>query len=206
MEFKKKIEIWLSSKSNKAKLITILGLIGICLIAFSSLLPSKKSLNKNKEEKFNSSSKKLDDYVNNLENKIDNMVKQIEGVGNSKVLITMEKGIENVYANSEKKLSNSNENLSGTPSKRSDIQRDVVVIDGNEGKQALIITQKEPTVKGVVVVCEGAGNGTVVKNVTDAVSKALNIKCNKVAVIKGNPGKNKSKIKKQKEQNNNEKI
>lgn len=188
MEFKKKIEVWLSSKSNKAKLITILGIIGICLIALSSLFPSQKKP-KNKDEKIKTSSTNLEDYVMNLENKIDNIVRQIEGVGNSKVLITMEKGIENVYANSEKKLSNSNENLSGTPSQRNDIQRDVVIIDGDNGKQALIVTQKEPTVKGVVVVCEGAGNFKVNKYVTEAVSKSLNIKFNRIAVIKGNPKK-----------------
>lgn len=189
MEFKKKFEVWISSKSNKAKLITILGLIGICLIALSSLFPSKETSKKHNKEQTEATSTNLENYVNSLESKIDAMVKQIEGVGNSKVLITMEKGIENVYANSEKKLSNSNENLSGAPSQRNDIQRDVVVIDGNNGKQALIVTQKEPTVKGVVVVCEGANKGSVAKNVTDAISKSLNIKCNKISVVKGNPAK-----------------
>lgn len=195
MEFKKKFELWVSSKSNKAKLITILGLFGICLIALSSLFPAKETSKKHNEELTNSNSTSLENYVNCLELKIDNMVRQIEGVGNSKVLITMEKGIENVYANSEKKLTNSNENLSGAPSQRNDIQRDVVVIDGNNGKQALIVTKKEPTVKGVVVVCEGASNGSVAKNVTDAISKSLNIKCNKISVVKGNPSKNNLKIK-----------
>ena len=94
MEFKKKFELWVSSKSNKAKLITILGLFGICLIALSSLFPAKETSKKHNEELTNSNSTSLENYVNCLELKIDNMVRQIEGVGNSKVLITMEKGIE----------------------------------------------------------------------------------------------------------------
>lgn len=69
-------------------------------------------------------------------------------------------------------------------SKKNDLQKDVVVIDGNKGKKALMITQKEPTIKGVLVVCQGADNVHVVKQITDAVSKSLNIKKNRLSVVK----------------------
>ncbi len=198
MDFKKKIDDILSSKSKKAKLLTLLALIGICLIATASFFPSNKKNPKNNNENENEKQffkKTNDEYVNELEKKIDSMVSHIEGVGNSKVTITMENGIENIYANSEKKTSNSNENISGNPTQRNDTQRDVVLVDGNNGKQALIVTQKEPTVKGVVVVCQGADNDLVRKRVTDAVSKTLNIKTNRLSVVKGNPMKNKIKHK-----------
>ena len=52
-------------------------------------------------------------------------------------------------------------------------------------------TQKEPTVKGVVVVCEGADNSVIVNRVTDAVTKSLNIKTNRISVVKKQQTKNK---------------
>ena len=186
MDFKKIFENLFASNTKKTKLITFLALLGIMLITLASFWPTNKN-SKNKTLKNNFVETDINLYANQLENKINNIIKKIEGVGNCKVLITMENGIENIYANSEKKISNLNDNMSGMPTKQSDIQRDVALVDGNEGKQALMITQKEPTVKGVVVVCQGAENGLVAKRVTDAVSKALHIKINRLSVVKGNP-------------------
>ncbi len=186
MNFKKKIELALSSKSKKNKIILILILLGLGLLTISSFY-TQKTNNQETNKPSTALITPTETYVKQLEEKINFMVNQIEGVGQAQVTITMENGVENIYANSEKKLTNSNENLSGAPSQRNDVQRDVVVIDGVNGKQALIVTQKEPTVKGVVVVCEGAENGTVAKRVTDAVSKALHIKTNRLSVVKGSP-------------------
>ena len=186
MNFKKNFENLISSNSKKTKLITFLALLGILLITLASFIPTNKNT-KNKNLKNNSTETDINTYTNKLENKINNIVKQIEGVGNCKVLITMENGIENIYANSEKKMSNLNENISGTPSQHNDVQRDIVLIDGNEGKQALMVTLKEPPVKGVVIVCQGAENELVAKRVTYAVSKALKITINRLSVVKGNP-------------------
>lgn len=186
MDFKKNFENLFSSNTKKAKLITFLALLGILLITLASFMPPGKN-EKTKNSKNNYTETDINKYTDQLEKKINEIVKQIDGVGNCKVLITMENGVENIYANSEKKMSNSNENLTGTPSHHNDIQRDVVLIDGNDGKQALMVTQKEPTVKGVVVVCQGAENDLVAKRVTDAVSKALHIKINRLSIVKGNP-------------------
>jgi len=70
-------------------------------------------------------------------------------------------------------------------SKRDDIQKDVVIIDGTQGKQALIVTQKEPTIRGVIIICEGADNPKTVADVVNSVSKCLNIGTNRLSVVKG---------------------
>ncbi len=186
MELKKYIDKIMSSK-DKTKYIVITGMIGILLIAISTLIP------KNSDGKTENSILKnvtAETYVAQLEKKINSMISQIEGVGSSEVVITLENGIENVYANSERKTSDCNENISGKSTNRNDTQHDVVIIDGSGGKQALVITQKEPTVKGVVVVCEGADNSVIVNRVTDAVTKSLNIKTNRISVVKKQQTKN----------------
>ncbi len=179
MDFKKQYEKIMSSK---LKYIVLLGLIGILLIVFS--ITTKKE-NKSKEKTQNQSNTiTTDEYVKKLEDKLNNIISKIKGVGQSEVFITIENGIENIYANSEKKSTNSNENFSGKMSKKDDLQKDVVVIDSNNGKQALVITQKEPTIKGVLVVCDGADDVYVVEQVIDAVCKSLNIKKNRMSVVK----------------------
>ncbi len=187
MELKKYIDKIMSSK-DKTKYIVIIGMIGILLIAISTLIP------KNSDGRTENNSLKnvtAETYVAQLEKKINSMISQIEGVGSSEVVITLENGVENVYANSERKTSDCNENISGKSTNRNDTQHDVVIIDGSGGKQALVITQKEPTVKGVVVVCEGADNSVIVNRVTDAVTKSLNIKTNRISVVKKQQAKNK---------------
>ena len=182
MKYKKYYEKILASKS---KYVIIIGFIGIFLIVLSTFT-TKKTEPKTKEVSSNYfTTTNTEEYVNKLENKINSIISQIEGVGNSKVIITLEKGIENVYANSEKKATNSNENFSGKMSKRDDIQKDIVIIDGTQGKQALIVTQKEPTIRGVIIICEGADNPKTVADVVNSVSKCLNIGTNRLSVVKG---------------------
>ena len=69
-------------------------------------------------------------------------------------------------------------------STRNDSQKDIAMVDTKEGKQALVVTQKEPKIKGVLVVCDGADNSLVVEQVYDAISKPLNIKRNRLSVVK----------------------
>ncbi len=182
-KIKERLKKFLPFKS-KYNYIVLLGFIGIFLIALSTITHKKKDEIKKEEAKNCFNHNNIDEYAQQLENKLNNIISKIKGVGKSEVFVTIENGVENIYANSEKKATNSNENLSGKMSKRDDSQKDVVIIDGNEGKKALIITQKEPKIKGVLVVCEGADNITVVENVIDAISKCLNIKKNRLSVVK----------------------
>lgn len=180
MDFKKKFKNLMNSKS---KYVVLIGIVGILLIFLSTISSKKEPIKKEKTEKLTSQTS--EEYIKQLEVKLNNIISKIEGVGRSEVLITMENGVENVYANSEKKTTNSSENISGKMSTRDDTQKDIVVIDTHEGKKALMVTQKEPTIKGVLVVCDGADNVSVVEKVTDAVSKSLNIKKNRLSVVKG---------------------
>ena len=190
MKFKKYYEKIMASKS---KFIIIIGFIGIFLIALSTFSTKKKDEKEKTTLCDKNRSTDMDEYVSKLENKVNSIVSQIDGVGQSKVIITLENGIENVYANSQKKATNTNENFSGKTLKRDDIQTDVVLVDSGTGagKQGLIITQREPKIRGVMVLCEGGDNVKTVANVVDAVSKCLNIGTNRLSVVKGVVTKNK---------------
>lgn len=183
METKKALNS-LFEKKSFSRWILILGIAGMALILISSFWPEQKST----EEVPQTSASDVESYTTQLESEITNLVSQIEGVGSCSVMITLENGVEKVYANSEKNSNNNTNdyNVEGDQktTAQSDSEQDVVVVDGSDGKEALVVTQKEPTVKGVVVVCDGADNPTVVQRVTDAVTTALNIKSNRVSVVK----------------------
>lgn len=166
---------------SKIKWIVLIGFIGMILILISCLWPQEKKDNKTSSTEVISTQ----EYVEQLEKKVTSMVSEIEGVGQVKVMITLENGVENVYANSEKKVTDYTSGLSSNQStQRKDSEQEVVIVDGGNGKKALVVTQKEPTVKGVVVVCEGADRTEVITRVTSAVTTCLNIKSNRVSVVK----------------------
>ena len=56
--------------------------------------------------------------------------------------------------------------------------------DGSE--QALPVTEKQPVVRGVVVVCTGGGDPAVRESVTTAVTTALDISSARVCVLEAN--------------------
>lgn len=180
MNFKKQYEKIMNSK---LKYVVLLALVGILFILFSTF-STKKEQNTKSEVKNVYKPITAEEYSKNLEIKLNNIISKIKGVGKSEVFITIENGVENIYANSEKKIVDENENFSGKINKRNDTQKDFVVIDGDKGKQALVITQKEPKIKGVLVVCEGGDDVIVVENVINAISKSLNIKKNRLSVVK----------------------
>ena len=60
----------------------------------------------------------------------------------------------------------------------------VIVDNGGGARSALVQTEIEPTVKGVVVVWEGGGDILVQTRVTEAITTVLNIPSNRVCVTK----------------------
>lgn len=185
-----KIDLYLNIKKlflkeNIKKIIIISGLIGIGLIFISNMVNSKKA---SKEENIEITSS-ASDYIKNLEANIQNIVSSISGAGESKVLITLENSLQNVYATEQKKNNEAiedkeNENTS-KKKETSDLETKYIKIkDENGAEKALSVTQIQPTVKGVVIVCNGGDNPVVQKKIIDAVKTALNITSKRVYVTK----------------------
>ena len=56
--------------------------------------------------------------------------------------------------------------------------------DADGAQKALKVTEVQPIIKGVVVVCDGGDDPTVQQNVVSAVTTALDITSVRVCVIK----------------------
>lgn len=169
------------------KIIIAVGIIGIILIFVSGYFKSSSS--NTSTSTVSQTAVSVEQYTKQLEISLTDIVNGIEGAGTAKVLVTLEKGTQYVYATEEKKSTQTTEDKSTSTTTKNqennnDETRYIIVKDPNGGQKALAVTEVQPVVKGVVVVCEGGNNPTVQQHVIDAITTALNISSARVCVIK----------------------
>lgn len=158
------------------KWVVILGAVGILLLTFSAVKPQNEAT----AQKAESTAKQ---YCEEIENKLSALLQDMEGVGNCKVYVTLENGVEYVYATEEK--NNADYAADGEKTtERNDTQTSVILIDGEAGETGLLLTEIQPQIKGVVVVCEGGDNAAIQERVTAVVTTALNISTRRICVTK----------------------
>lgn len=83
---------------------------------------------------------------------------QHPGAGKCRIMVTLENGVEYVYATQQKVNTDRQEGTDGNSSKlnqRDDTEESIVIVETENGRQGLLVTELQPTVKGVVIVCEG---------------------------------------------------
>lgn len=169
-------------KENYRKIIIIFGFLGVALIFFSGAI--KENFNKRTEAKQESTP---ESYTKQLEADLNDIVSNISGAGQSKILVTLESGMENVYATEQRKNKEATEDKQdGQTSKKKetdDLETKYITIKDSDGSEkALSVMQIHPTIKGVVVVCAGGKNPDVKEKIINAVKTALNISAKKVFV------------------------
>lgn len=175
------------SKRDSKKLIIIFGFLGIFLISLSNIFkPGCDSPVKPAQTKVNS-----EEYVSRLEQNLESIVSSIKGAGTAKVLVTLENGTETVYATEEKKNKAASEDKSGGETTRrkesDDCEKKYITIKDSEGTEhALAVTEIQPRIKGVIVVCQGADDPLVQQRVLNAVTTALSVPSNRVCITRSN--------------------
>lgn len=168
-----------SSRKNK-NILLIGGLCGLVLL----ILPEIFSQNSRKEQEASFSTQA---YIQGIEQELVNLIGSIQGAGNCKVMVTLENGVEYVYA-TEQKTNSDRQEENGTEenrlTQRNDSESSVIVIDSGDKREGLLITELQPTVRGVVVLCHGGDREEIREQITQAVTVALNISSKRVFVTK----------------------
>lgn len=170
-KIKEKIKSFLSGDRKRIKIIVAIGLIGMVLILASEMMSGGE---KSKETK-NESPVSCSDYTAELEDRLTNVISSIDGVGECKVMITLENTTESVYAtNSEAKSDDGSRN-----------QKDEYVIyDSSGGETPVLIKEYMPKVQGVTVVCSGGDDIVVKEKIIESVTSLFNISANRISVSK----------------------
>ena len=169
------------SKKGREKLFLLLGVIG----AFFIFLGDTDICNSKTEAA--SANLSLQQYKRQMEDEITALLKEIDGVGDVKVMITLESGEENIYAQQEKTaedVQKQSKDNSSQETSQTTFENEIVIISQSGANTALVEKTVQPIVQGVAVVCSGADDVKVVSNVTNTVSVVLGVATHKIFVTK----------------------
>lgn len=161
------------NKDQKIRLLVIVGLIGIALIALSEWLPHRES--QGDEAASAGRTVSVTQVESALEERITALIRQVDGVGDCRVMVTLESGSRFVYA--------ADQTYSGTADDHSSSEK-TLIVETEGGPVGLLVTEIQPSVKGVAIVCDGGGDPIVCQRVTGLVCAAFNISSGRVCVAK----------------------
>lgn len=175
-----------SFNDRKKLVLLIIGIIGLLMMMLSSLTNGNA-----KQKKSNSNDKQfsVSIYEEKLEKRLLDVVEKVDGVGKAKIMVTLENSVEYIYAQEKRekkdRIDDYQDRIPLKTQERSDKEKKLMVVDGLNGKkQALIKTELQPKVKGVVVVCQGGDNPFVNQHITNLITTAFNISSTRVYVTK----------------------
>lgn len=179
-EMKKRLTDFLSADKRRVNLIVLLCAAAVLLI----ILPGTDCAVR--DEKTATQSDPAESYARSLEEKLEKTIREIEGAGETRVLITLQGGREYIYAREDQTSSDLSESVDPSGRQSSDEsqnrQSNLIIIDTDQGEQALVCTELMPAVNGVVVVCAGAGDPAVKERIMAVVTTALNISSKRVCI------------------------
>lgn len=111
-----------------------------------------------------------------LEEQLEKILSNIQGVGNAKVLLTLEAGEETIYQ-TNRDISTNND---GTKNRI-----DTVILSTADRAEHGMVCQIIPaTYRGAVVICDGASSASIRLAVIEAVSKVTGLGADRISVLK----------------------
>lgn len=181
----------LAENEKYRRVVLLLGVLGIALIFLSGFFQDRAAESKAASASAQAGVTDADQYVKQLEENLADIVNGISGGTDAKVMITLEKGTQYVYATEQKKSQQKTQDQNTGSTTRNQENNSletnyIIVKDADGSQKALAITEVQPVVKGVIVVCKGGDLPSVQQNIIDAVTTALNISSARVCVIKQN--------------------
>ena len=165
----------IKSSSNRVKLITVLGVLGMALILVSELLPKSSAVKT--EEPTGNNTPTASEYAEKIESRLEKLLSEIKGVGKAELILSVEGSEEYVYAEETETASERKDNESSEKYKNK-----LFVTDHSGSKDALVKRVINPQFNGALVICEGGGDALVKERVIKAVSAALDLPTSKICV------------------------
>lgn len=116
----------------------------------------------------------------NLQAEMENILATISGVGQVRVLLTVD-------TDGERQLAQDTElRYSGSTAAPEDYSRtsEVVLVDGSDGDKTVVTRTVYPTYRGALVVCQGGDRAEVKLAVTEAVATLTGLSADRITVVK----------------------
>lgn len=176
---------------NKEKK-TVLNFITLLFIGIVLIIASNSFLKKNDGEEENNFPETQDketlinqkDYAGELEKKLECALSSVEGVGDIKVILTLEDEGEIIVAEDKSiDKSETSDGSSGEKRKTNSLKEEnkKILLDSSK---PLVLQEIKPKIKGVLIIAKGGGSAAVKNSIIKAVTALLNIEVNKIEVLK----------------------
>lgn len=124
--------------------------------------------------------------IEELEERLEAILSSIRGAGRVRVMITYDTSSRLVPAMSTDVQSGTTENTSGESQSVSETRTESsrpATISGSGGTETIVLTEIEPTVRGVIVTAEGAADVSVRVKLCNAVMTVLGISADRIEVF-----------------------
>ena len=169
---------------SKSSFLIAIGIFGLLLLLISSFDFSSDQPPTEAQSVAVKSDGSVD-YTDRLEQKLEELIGDMLGGTKVTVMITLESGTEYIYADEVKTDADITKDQSALKTQQSDSNHKtyITVKDADGNEWPLIVTEKMPVIRGVVVVCESGETGAVSSAVRQAVKSALNVDENKICII-----------------------
>ena len=128
-------------------------------------------------------------YAGELEERLESLLASMEGVGNVKVMVTLDSSREQVVEKDIPSTMDTTKETDSTGGSRDVInsrqeETTVYVTDSAGNKTPYVSKIREPSIEGVTVVAQGGGNAVIQKNITEVIQALFGIEVHKIKVVK----------------------
>ncbi|WP_461810206.1 OapA N-terminal domain-containing protein [Faecalimonas sp.] len=176
--------------SKKHQWLIVL-LVGILLMVIA--IPSEKKEDRGEPVEKVSEKTAISSYTTKMEKKLEKVLGQVVGVGKTRVMITLKSTAEKVIEKDDENTNQSIEEEDAQGGKRRTEERnkkEITIYEGrNEEQKPYVKKEMTPEIEGVIVIAEGGGNPTIVKNITEAVLALFDVDTHKIKIMKMNQKK-----------------
>ena len=172
----------------KREQFLVLGLLGLLLLVRA--LPLKEKVEDAAQETAGEIAEpKIRDEREQLQSQLEEALSQVEGVGEVRVLITMDTMGERIV---EKDAPDTSEKTSQEDSQGGVQEKETVSREENtvyerreDGRETPYITSEIlPRIRGVLVIAKGGGNPETVQQIQEAVEALFHLEAHKIKVMK----------------------
>lgn len=129
-----------------------------------------------------------EDYARQMEAKLEEILGKMEGAGQVRVIITIKSSTEKIVEKDLPVVRSNTTEEDGEGGKRTvnnvDTQENTVYSQEGNNQEPYVVKTLSPQVEGVLVLAEGAGTGSVSKNISDAIQVLFGIEAHRIKVIK----------------------
>lgn len=164
MDLLKLKDVLVTKIKDSPKIPIYLAVVMLCVF----LLFATSSSDSQKDDDIDIPPATQTEYAEFLENELKDIISKIDGIGNVKVMVTVEGTVSYEY-------------VVDVTSSDNKIESDTVLL---ANKEALIKQIVNPKVSGVLVICDGGDSAVIKEKVTRAVSTVLDISSSKVYITK----------------------